>query len=1001
MTGGAGFVGRVEEAQRLRQALREGPSLVVVRGEAGTGVSRLVDEVLGGAECAGWTHLRGVCPDVVDAAPLGPLADALAGLPYRPPEAPGRPLPAVTGVVALVVPELADRLPAPPASAADPEVRRGLLPRAVQRLLAALGNTVLVVEDVHRADPATLDLLRHLMGAMPPRLRLILTEDAAPGSPGPGVRVPARVRFEEVRLRPWAPQETEEFVRQWLDIHQPGRTEQQHELPGLVHRLSGGLPGVARALLQGAGDVLRRAGDEDRPRAAGEARAGWVGSARTAGEGDGRTGGEDEPLAGSVVAAVRKVGVPPLVRQEFAQRCLRLGEDARRIVDAAAVLDWAVPLHVLAEVAGVASGRADAALDACVRRGVLRAVGPCPGFRHPLDRDAALARIPGPRLARLSLRAARALHRGGGGPLPMADLARLYRAAGLVRESLRCLSVAADRAATAGDYATATRLYTQAVAEDPRAAGRVRTAEKLTRTAHLSRAGEQVVAAVRRVLDEDDPPPRLRGEIRLQLSVVLRNQSGGALDSLNEVARAIPDLQVSDPQTAARAMAVAAIPSIKGWAIGRHQEWLNRGEALADQVTDPVARAAIAANRATALMLLGDGRAWAAAEALHEPAGTAIEAAHHTRGWTNLAHAATALGYDVRAREFIDRAADGLAETSSPYVEGLTQTARLVLAWHGSHWHGLHAAADHTAQLYREIPDLTAEAMLIRGLTALHVLGDVPRARSDLAEAARITRYDTGVILTASAAALARVHLEAGRPGQACDAMEGTLHQLGRTGGWMWAGEVAPTAVEALHGSGQTARAQRLVADFAAGTADCDAPAAHTALTVCRALLAEAEDRPDEAVGLLADAEARWIRLGRPFDAARVAEARGRCLLTLHGEAAAGGIQEVAEVYRELGARWDVARCQRLLRRHDIITTHRRGRLGYGDQLSPREREVAHLVVQGRANRDIAESLVLSTRTVEHHVARIMRKLHVTSRNAIAPADAAPAPHAGPSWDRQ
>jgi DNA-binding NarL/FixJ family response regulator len=45
---------------------------------------------------------------------------------------------------------------------------------------------------------------------------------------------------------------------------------------------------------------------------------------------------------------------------------------------------------------------------------------------------------------------------------------------------------------------------------------------------------------------------------------------------------------------------------------------------------------------------------------------------------------------------------------------------------------------------------------------------------------------------------------------------------------------------------------------------------------------------------------------------------------------------------------------------------------------------VARLVVQGCANRDIAESLVLSTRTVEHHVARIMRKLNVTSRTDIA-----------------
>ncbi|MFF5454688.1 ATP-binding protein [Streptomyces sp. NPDC012950] len=1020
---GGGFVGRADEARRLREALRAGPGLTVVRGEAGAGASRLVDEVLGRAEFAEWTQLRGTCPDTADPVPLGPVADALAGLPYRPVPA-GRPLPEVTGAVGLLVPELADRLPRPPAPAADPEVRRELLPRAVGALLAAVGDAVLVVEDVHHADPATLALLHHLTGAVPAGLRLVVTEDAAAGLPLLGVRAPAGVRVEEIAVRPWTPGETGEFVRHWLDAHRPDRTDEREDLTALVHDLTGGLPSAAVELLRDAGELLRGHDGEDGLHRPGGEAGPWTGGAGGAAEAwAGRTGrttgsradevdqvveswaggagrvassrgggdtaaelwaGRDERVVGVVFGAVCGVGVPVRVGRELARRCGPLDGDARRIVEAAAVLGVPVSVGVLAEVADLAPERAEAAVDACVRRSVLRADGPCPGFRHPLDRRAALARLSGPRLARLSLRAARALRRGGEGPPPLAELARLYAAAGRVREALRCLVTAADRAAATGDYATATRLYTRAVAEDPRAEGRVRTAAKLARTAQLARAGEPVVAAVRRVLDEDDPPPRLRGEIRLHLSVVLRNQSGGALDSLNEVARAVPDLEASDPQTAARAMAVAAIPSIKGWPVDRHREWLERGEALADRVTDPVARAAVAANRATALMLLGDPRAWTAAEALRGPAGSAMEAAHHARGWTNLAHAASALGYGARAREFLDRATDGLADTSSPYLEGLIQTARLVLAWHEGRWQGLHAAADRTARLYREIPDLTSEAMLVRGLTALHVLGDVPRARHDLAEAARTTRYDTGLILTASAAATARVHLEAGRPGRACDAVEEVLHRLERTGGWVWAGEVLPVAVEALHGSGQTARARRLVADFAAGTAGSDAPAARAALTVCRALLAEAGERPDEAVGLLADAEERWRLLGRPFDAARAAEARGRCLLGLRGEAAADGVQEVVEVYGRLDARWDVARCRRLLRRHAIVTTHRRGRLGYGDQLSPREQEVARLVVQGRANRDIAESLVLSTRTVEHHVARVMRKLNASSRTDIA-----------------
>ena len=63
--------------------------------------------------------------------------------------------------------------------------------------------------------------------------------------------------------------------------------------------------------------------------------------------------------------------------------------------------------------------------------------------------------------------------------------------------------------------------------------------------------------------------------------------------------------------------------------------------------------------------------------------------------------------------------------------------------------------------------------------------------------------------------------------------------------------------------------------------------------------------------------------------------------------------------------------------------THGRGRRGYGSELSPREREVVRLVAQGKTNRDIAELLFLSKRTVDSHVATAMRKLGVRSRREI------------------
>ena len=54
------------------------------------------------------------------------------------------------------------------------------------------------------------------------------------------------------------------------------------------------------------------------------------------------------------------------------------------------------------------------------------------------------------------------------------------------------------------------------------------------------------------------------------------------------------------------------------------------------------------------------------------------------------------------------------------------------------------------------------------------------------------------------------------------------------------------------------------------------------------------------------------------------------------------------------------------------------------EQLSSREREVLTLLALGHTNREIAERLHLSVRTVEWHRARIQSKLHVTGRAALA-----------------
>jgi len=52
--------------------------------------------------------------------------------------------------------------------------------------------------------------------------------------------------------------------------------------------------------------------------------------------------------------------------------------------------------------------------------------------------------------------------------------------------------------------------------------------------------------------------------------------------------------------------------------------------------------------------------------------------------------------------------------------------------------------------------------------------------------------------------------------------------------------------------------------------------------------------------------------------------------------------------------------------------------------LTPREREVLHLVIEGRTDREIAHALSISTGTASRHVANILHKLDVPTRSAAA-----------------
>jgi DNA-binding NarL/FixJ family response regulator len=63
--------------------------------------------------------------------------------------------------------------------------------------------------------------------------------------------------------------------------------------------------------------------------------------------------------------------------------------------------------------------------------------------------------------------------------------------------------------------------------------------------------------------------------------------------------------------------------------------------------------------------------------------------------------------------------------------------------------------------------------------------------------------------------------------------------------------------------------------------------------------------------------------------------------------------------------------------------------------LTPQERRIAEMAAQGMSNRQIADMLVLSARTVGYHLHKVFPKLDITTRAQLARALAALRPPAG------
>ncbi len=120
-----------------------------------------------------------------------------------------------------------------------------------------------------------------------------------------------------------------------------------------------------------------------------------------------------------------------------------------------------------------------------------------------------------------------------------------------------------------------------------------------------------------------------------------------------------------------------------------------------------------------------------------------------------------------------------------------------------------------------------------------------------------------------------------------------------------------------------------------------------------------------------------WSSLGAPF-------ARGLALLDSGLEE---GVRESLEVFDGLGATAASRIAQAELRRLGVKTIPRGRRAATREDvlgLTPREREVLELIGSGATNVDIADKLVISPKTVDNHVSAVLAKLGVDNRREAA-----------------
>lgn len=166
------FVGREKELEALEecwQSIRSGHrKFILIKGDAGVGKTRLVEEFINQKRWRGARVLYGRCYEFERMLPYQPVADSLRYILQNLAVSELESLPAwAIKELSRLIPELIDQIPERSAHSQDHrEVAQDQLFDAILKFvtsLASRGEVVLVIEDLHWASEATVQLIHYLV----------------------------------------------------------------------------------------------------------------------------------------------------------------------------------------------------------------------------------------------------------------------------------------------------------------------------------------------------------------------------------------------------------------------------------------------------------------------------------------------------------------------------------------------------------------------------------------------------------------------------------------------------------------------------------------------------------------------------------------------------------------------------------------------------------------------------------------------------------------------